>query len=185
MSEAWAVLERHFDGLTADEVDAELAQVPAQGATPASAAAADYLAEHGGPDLDGDDAVGDVHRRRAMVAARTLSETLRSAVTIDEAAKLLGVSRSRVSHRLADQTLWAFAVQGRRYVPRWQLSESRSLPGLELLVPAIPDTLHPLAVDAFMATPRADFDDRSPVEWLASGGDPTVIAEWLVGMAHG
>lgn len=183
----WDVLERHFEGLSADEVDAELATVPPRGATPTSASAAAYLDEHGGPDLDGgSSAEGSLHRRRALTAARTLSDTLASALTLDQAADFLGLSRSRLSHRLADHSLWAFTVHGRRYLPRWQFSaDGRTIPGLAQVTPAIPATLHPLAVESFMTAPRPDFDGRTPVEWLSSGGDPALIADWLTGMAHG
>lgn len=182
----WDVLERHFGGLSADEVDAELATVPPRGATPAAASAAAYLAEHGGPDLDSDGgAHGSLHRRRALTAAHTLSDTLASAFTLDQAADLLGVSRSRLSHRLTDQSLWAFTVRARRYLPRWQFTDDRTvLPGLAQVVPAIPAALHPLAVDAFMTSTHPDFDGHTPVEWLNSGGDPAAVADWLTGMAH-
>lgn len=182
----WAVLERHFDGLSAEEVDRELAGVPARGATPASAAAASYLADHGGPDLDEGAERGDVHRRRVLTAARTLAELVGSALTLDQTAELLGVSRSRISHRLAEGSLWAFTVQGRRYVPRWQLTDDgHPLPGLALVVSAVPGHLHPLALETFMTTAREDFDQQTPAGWLASGGDPAVVADWLAGMAYG
>lgn len=181
----WAMLERHFGGLTADEVDAELSAVPPAGASPSSAAAVEYLRQFGGPDLDRGAGPG-VHQRRTIVAARTLADSLRSTMTIDQAADLLGVSRSRVSHRIADGSLWATGIHGRRLVPRWQFTaDGQVIPGLPKVVSAIPTSLHPLAVEAFMTTPRVDFDDQSPVEWLTSGGDPGVIAEWFISMGHG
>lgn len=192
----WDVLERHFEGLTADEVDAELAAVPVPGASPATAAATTYLVAHGGPDLDGDPtSAGDLRQRRVLAAAKTMSEIVGSALTLDHVAETLGLSRSRISHRLAEQTLWAFTAHGHRYVPRWQITtdvprdRSRfgvgTLPGLPQVVPAIPKNLHPLAVETFMTAARDEFEGRSPVEWLVSGGDPEAIVEWLAGMAHG
>jgi hypothetical protein len=181
---AWAILEDYFGDLTPAEVAAELGAPIPQGATPASAAAASYLAEHGGPDLVPAEP-GDLRDRRAIVAARTLSDVMGSAMTLDETAVALGVSRSRVSHRIGDRTLWAFTIQGRRYVPRWQVAgDKRTLPGLEVIVPAIPSNLHPLAVEGFMTTSQAEFEGASPVEWLARGDDAAVIAEWLVAMAR-
>lgn len=185
----WDVLERHFAGLTPDEVGAELAAVRAQGATPPTAGSAEYLTRRGGPELDSDsdgNAVGDVHQRRVLTAARTLSDTVRSALTMDQAADLLQVSRSRLSDRISAGTVWAFTLQGRRWLPQWQFTaDGHVVPGLSQIVAAIPDSLHPLAVEGFMTTRRQDFDDRSPIDWLASGGAPDVIAEWLIGMAHG
>lgn len=183
----WDVLERHFDGLTAEEVDAELALVPQSGATPVAAASAAYLAEYGGPDLDGEPGLpGDVHRRRTLTAARTLSEALESTLTLDQAAEKLGISRSRLSHRLGEGTMWAFTISGRRRLPRWQFTpDGALLPGLKAIVQSIPENLHPLAIEAFMTTPRPTFDSLSPAEWLVSGGDPAPVLDWLAGMAHG
>jgi hypothetical protein len=182
----WDVLERHFDGLSADQVDAELARVPARGAAPTAAGPAAYLTEHAGPDLDADADPGDVHQRRAVTAARTLAETIDSAVSLDQAAQLLTISRSRLSHRVAAGNLWSFTVQGRRYLPRWQFTaDGRTLPGLTQIIPAIPNDLHPLAIEAFMTTANPDFDNQSPAEWLATGGAPVPVADWLAGMGRG
>lgn len=181
---SWAVLKDYFGDLAPDEVAAELGAPIPRGAAPASASAVAYLAEHGGADLVG---LGseDVRQRRSLVAARTLSEVMLSAMTLEQTAVALGISRSRVSHRIADDSLWAFTVQGRRYVPRWQLAgERQALPGLNVVVPAIPADLHPLAVEGFMTTPQDEFEGEPPVEWLARGGDPAVVAAWFVGMAH-
>lgn len=185
----WDVLERHFGGLSAAEVSAELASLPPHDATPSSASAAAYLREHGGPDLDGESSPGDIQQRRALTASKTLSQTLSSAMTIDEAAAALGVSRSRISHRISAQSMWAFTLQGRRYVPRWQVVDRESgtgpIPGLATIVPTIPSALHPVALDAFMHTSQEDLGGQSPLEWLISGGNPQLVADWLTGMAHG
>lgn len=151
-----------------------------------AASTASYLAEHGGPDLDGDPGMpGDLHQRRTLTAARTLAETLASALTLGQAAERLGVSRSRLSHRLSDGTVWAFVISGRRWLPTWQFTiDGHTLPGLAAIVAAIPASLHPLAVEAFMTTPRTDFDGRSPADWLASGGDPAPVVDWLTGMGR-
>ncbi len=182
----WDVLERHFDGLTADEVDAQLAVVLERGATPVAAWTAAYLAEHGGPDLDSDpETEGVLRQRRILTAASTLAETLASALTLGQAAERLGVSASRLSHRLKDGTVWAFTISSRRWLPTWQFTvDQRTLPGLPAIVAAIPASLHPLAVAAFMTTPRPDFGGRSPADWLASGGDPAPVADWLTGMGR-
>lgn len=183
---AWAVLEDYFGDLTPEEVAAELGAPIPRGATPASASTANYLAKHGGPDLDIAPAEPeDLRKRRSVVAARTLADLIGSAMTLDETALALGVSRSRVSHRISDGSLWAFAIQGRRYVPRWQVAgDGRALPGLDVVVPAIPSNLHPLAIEGFMTTSHEEFDGAAPVEWLARGGDAGEVAAWLTGMAR-
>lgn len=183
----WDVLERHFAGMTPDEVDAQLTAVPAADATPTTAAAAAYLVDFGGPDARPGTPTTpeDIHRRRALSAARTLADTLASAVTLDEAAHILSVSRSRVSHRLAERTLWTITAGGKRMVPRWQFTADKGvLPGLAVVIPAIPTGMHPLSVERFMTTPTADFDGLSPTGWLESGGEPAAVAAWLTGMGR-
>lgn len=193
MTTAQDVLARHFPGLTPEEVDAELSRRPAAGATPISVAAMRYLAEQGGEAArvaieEYDEAA--IQQDRAVAAAKTLEEMLASSLTIEEAATSLGLSRSRISHRLRDQSLYAFTIQGRRYLPRWQVSEgsggvvSDVIPGLAQIVPAIPREMHPLAVEAFMTDPLEELGDKSPVDYLCSYGRVEVIVEWLVALGH-
>ena len=56
----------------------------------------------------------------------------------------MGISRSRVSHRISARTLYAFTLQGRRYVPRWQFVAAPKgepgvvpVPGLAQIVPMV------------------------------------------------
>lgn len=193
MTTAQDVFVRHFPGLTPDEVDAELSRSPAAGATPISAAATEFLAEHGGEEArvaieKHDDA--DVQRDRAVAAAQTLEELLTSSWSLELTAQKLGVSRSRVSHRISAQTLYAFTIQGRRYVPQWQFVASsgqpgaQPIPGLARIVPLIPRDLHPLAVRTFMETPLEDLDGESPSTFLLSHGPVEVVEELLVALGR-
>ncbi|MFT4083760.1 MAG: hypothetical protein QM638_14355 [Nocardioides sp.] len=187
------VLARHFPGLSPEQVDAELSRTPAAGATPISAAALRFLTEHGGEEAraaldEYDETV--VQQNRAIAAARTLEELLATSLTIEEAATSLGLSRSRISHRLRGQSLYAFTIQGRRYLPRWQFRAdpggvvSDVIPGLAEIVPAIPRDMHPLAVKSFMTEPLEDLGDRSPVDHLCSYGVVEVVADRLVALGH-
>lgn len=193
MTTAQDVLERHFPGLTPDEVDAELSRTPAAGATPISATSLEFLAEHGGDEARVAIAHYDparVAHTQTVTAALDLEELLRSSLTIDDAANALGVSRSRISHRLKAQTIYAFTVQGRRYLPRWQFrtptrgGNAELIPGLAQVVPAIPRDLHPLALGNFMTTPLIDLDDKSPVEHLCSLGGVELVTDWLTSLGR-
>lgn len=194
MTTAQQVLARHFPGLTPDEVDAELSRTPVAGATPISAAALGFLGAHGGEDArvaieTYDEA--EVQRGRTVTAAQTLEELLESSWTLEFAARELGVSRSRVSHRLGSQSLYAFSVQGRRYVPRWQFVSTREgesgvqpIPGLARIVPLIPRDLHPLAVRAFMETPLEELDGKPPATFLISHGPVEAVEDLLVALGR-
>jgi hypothetical protein len=193
MTTAQDVLERHFPGLTPGEVDAELSRTPAAGATPIAAAAMEYLAEHGGEEARAALAHYDparVAHTQTLTAAQDLEHLLRSSLSIEDAAAALRVSRSRISHRLKAQSIYAFTVQGRRYVPSWQFriptggGKAEVIPGLAQVVPAIPRDLHPLALEAFMTTPLPDLDGKSPVEHLSTGGVIEVVTDWLTSLGH-
>ncbi len=193
MTTAQEVFARHFPGLTPDEVDAELSRTPAAGATPISSTALRYLAKHGGEDagaaLEGYDEA-TVQRDRAITAAQTLEDLVTSSLTIEEAAVSLGLSRSRISHRISDRSLYSFTIQGRRYLPRWQLRQSprggasEVIPGLARIVRAVPREMHPLAVEAFMTGPLEELDGLSPVDHLCSYGVVEVVEDRLVALGR-
>lgn len=164
------------------------------GATPISAAAVGFLVEHGGEEgrvaIENYDEDG-VQRDRAVTAAQTLKELLESSWSLEFTAGMMGVSRSRVSHRISSLTLYAFTLRGHRRVPQWQFVAASSgergvepIPGLARIVPLIPRDLHPLAVRAFMATPQDDLDGQSPTTFLLSHGPAEAVAALLVGMGR-
>lgn len=181
-----ALLARHHVNLTADDVVRELdiafAAIPAAGAASLSDSELEFLREHAGSTTSRviDEWSADGERQaRARTAVRQLTDTLAGSVSIKEASAILGIDRSRVSRRLTRNTLWAFDLHGNRRIPRWQFVDNELLPGLEVVVPAIPRTVNPVVVDAFMHTSQPDFDDRTPIEHLAAGGDPTLVAAFL------
>jgi hypothetical protein len=57
------------------------------------------------------------------------------------------------------------------------------LPGLEVVLRAMPEDQPALVVAAFMSTPQADLviNDRpaTPRQWLLSGGDPELAARQI------
>lgn len=187
------VFARHFPGLSPAEVDAELSRTPTAGATPISAAAVHFLIEHGGEEAAVALATYDeaaIQQDRALSAGRTLEALLAASLTIEEVASSLALSRSRISHRLRDQSLYAFTIQSRKYLPRWQFREgpgggvSDAIPGLAQIVPAIPRDIHPLALEAFMTEPLEDLDNKSPTEYLCSYGVAEVVADWLASLGR-
>ena len=111
-----------------------------------------------------------------------MGEASRS-LTIEQAADLLGIHRSRVSHRVRDGRLYAYHLGTQRRIPRWQLTpDGQSLPGLETVLAALPADLHPTAVEGFFSTPDPDLDGATPAHWLASGGDPQRVVDEAAGI---
>ena len=183
------VLARHGIALTGAEfvaeLDAGLAGVASPTAAPLSAGEIEFLRNHGGPRArqvlgeDPDQIMSELGRS----VAEQLAGSLRSSVSIPEAALLLGVDRSRVSQRISQGSLWAFAAGRSKRLPDWQFStEGRVLPGLAVVIAAIPRGVAPQTVTAFMAEPQQELEDRTPSEHLAAGGDPSDVAELLAGL---
>lgn len=114
-------------------------------------------------------------RARAVATEAVLGDT---ALTVHEAARLLGVDTSRIRHRLKEGRLAGWKDQGWR-LPAWQFTLDGVLPGLEAVLRALPDDQPPLMVAAFMNTPQDDLQingsDATPREWLALHGDPTPV----------
>ncbi|MFD5089581.1 DNA-binding protein [Amycolatopsis thailandensis] len=116
-------------------------------------------------------------RARTVAAHAVLAD---SALSVLEAAKALGVDDSRIRHRLKEGRLTGWKDQGWR-LPSWQFTGSGVLPGLEVVLRAVPEDQPALVVAAFMSTPQSDLvindHPATPRQWLLSGGDPEHVAK--------
>jgi excisionase family DNA binding protein len=186
------LLTRHRTGLTEQDVvtalEAALSAAHDGGGAPLSDAEVEYLREYGGPGVSaalGDGSLTDLRRTSGEAAVDRVAQAISGSHSLEEAAHLLGVDRTRVSHRLRAGTLWSFTLGRHRRIPRWQLLPNGSLlPGLATIVPAIPAGIEPATVAAFMSTPQHDLGDESPSRFLASGGDPRVVAELVADLGR-
>lgn len=168
-----------------DELDSGFAAIPA--AATLSSTEVEFLRTHAEPHAAAViDAWSADHERqaRARTAVRQLSSAVSGSVSIKDAAAILGVHRSRVSRRISGNALWAFDLQGSRRIPRWQFLGEELLPGLDVIVPAIPRGTTPAVLEVFMHTAQPDFDDHTPIEHLAAGGDPGLVAEFIADLGR-
>src|SRR3979411_1746080 len=105
-------------------------------------------------------------RARTVALHAVLAE---SSLTVGEAARAMRVDDSRIRHRLKEGRLTGWKDQGWR-LPAWQFNGSGVLPGLEVILEALPKDQPALVVAAFMNTPQADLliNDRpvTPRQWL-------------------
>lgn len=152
-----------------------------------------FLREHSGDAAraaldDFDPAITAEERRRARATSN--QSAIKSGLTLGEAAAALALSRSGVRHRIKAGRLYAFNLARRWYLPRWQFQPGSAtgrlepIPGLETVVPAIPDSMHPLAIHIFMTTPLMELREHAPASYLRFGGSAEAVASWLTSMAH-
>ncbi|OZM72190.1 DNA-binding protein [Amycolatopsis antarctica] len=115
-------------------------------------------------------------RARTVAAHAVLAE---SALTVTAAARLLGVDTSRIRHRLSEGRLTGWKTPAWR-LPSWQFTASGVLPGLEVVLRAVPEDQPALVVAAFMGTTQDDLEINgraaTPRHWLLAGGGPERVA---------
>ncbi len=107
--------------------------------------------------------------------------------SVAEAAARLGVKDSRVRQRLTvERSLYGVKLGAGWRVPRFQFGGARPIPGIELVWPALPATLNPVAVLSWFTAAHPELEVEvqggagpvliSPREWLLSGRDPERVA---------
>lgn len=142
-----------------------------------------FLREHGGRTareaLADPKALDRARAARARTATHTAVALIADSLDVSAAAELLGRDRSAVTRRIQNGTLWAFRVDGRHRLPRWQFTGETTLPGLAEIVRAIPATAAPATVADLMRTPQEELDGATPLEHLAGGGTPEPVAAIL------
>lgn len=185
------VLRRYGVGLSEADIatglDKAFQTLPGAAAVPLTAAETRFLTDHAGTDaaaiISGWDPATE-RERRAADLARVVEETAATTMSIDRAAAHLGVDRSRISHRLSAGALYATTVGSRRRIPTWQFHHGTELPGLAVVIAAIPTEAHPLDVAALMRIPQDELAGHTPVEHLVGGGDPAAVADLVADLSR-
>lgn len=117
-------------------------------------------------------------------AAERYQVLLRDSLTVEQAAKLLGVDSSRIRQRLAAATLYGIKVAGEWRLPAFQFRPQGGLvPGIECVTRVLAKDLNPVAFWGWLTTPNVDLVSRqgveeplTPLEWLETGHSPDVAA---------
>ena len=162
---------------------------------PSCGGSAAYLRLHGGDEARAAladshvdiEAVEDEQRRAREELDRAAIE---SSLTLGAAAESLGLTRSGVTHRVNAKRLYEFTIGRRRYLSLWQFQPAdhaggiEAIPGLERVLAVLPAGMHPLAVQMVMTTPLTELDEASPIGYLRDGGDPEIVAGWLMSMGR-
>lgn len=133
---------------------------------------------------------GDVRDNRdALIRTRAASRVRvssleREALTVEQTADLMGVSASRVRHRIGDGSIYAYPSTGRgvaRKLPYWQFHNGAPIPQLASVLAELPDGYRPSEIRDFALNAEVDDPLRdaavSLLEWLRDGGDPEPARE--------
>ena len=119
---------------------------------------------------------------RAQLAARTTHAERRTdaGLSTGQVAERLGRAAPNVRRSVASRDLYAISGGPQRELvfPKWQFVDDKPLRGLRQILAALPDTMHPLAVESFMLGTHEELDDLAPATWLATGGDIGIVV-WL------
>ena len=94
---------------------------------------------------------------------------------------------SRIRQRLAARALYGIKVGDEWRLPAFQFRDDGLVPGIEQVLPQLPENLNPVAVYRWFHSSQPDLydgdgKDLSPIEWLESGNDPSVVAELAAGL---
>ena len=103
-----------------------------------------------------------------------------TALDTGAAARRLSVDPSRVRQRVLARTLMGIKVASGWRLPLWQFDGDAAVPGLELVGPALPKGMHPLAVARWFLLPLAELGAadgvaRCPRDWLIDGHPPGAV----------
>jgi hypothetical protein len=117
-------------------------------------------------------------RSAAMYAA-----LIASSLSVAQAAARLHVAGSRVRQRLGDRSLYGIKMRSGWRLPLFQFTDHGTVPGIDVVLPRLDPTLHPLSVVGWFTTPNPDLtygDDEGPVSaltWLTAGCSPEPVTE--------
>jgi excisionase family DNA binding protein len=105
-------------------------------------------------------------------------------LTVDEAARRLGVNTSRIRQRLAARSLYGLKDGNTWLLPAFQFGANGLVPGVSAVVRRLPPDLGALAAARWFSSPNPDLctrddDERplTPLQWLLRGNPPEAAAE--------
>jgi hypothetical protein len=138
------------------------------------------LLDEGGFPKPQPDEQGSAGNELSMLAV-SYAEMCAQALTTKEAARLLQVQPSRIRQRLGERTLFGIEKQDHWILPRFQFDDGQIVPGMGKVLQVLDETLHPVTVERFFATPQPELyadevgRDLTPREWLQAGYDPAPV----------
>jgi excisionase family DNA binding protein len=129
--------------------------------------------------------VSDEDVRVVQAQAAAAYQDLRAtSLTVEEAARRLGVNASRIRQRLADRSLYGLKDGNTWLLPAFQFRSRALVPGVSAVFRRLPPDISPLAAARWFTSPNPDLctrdtDERplTPLQWLLGGNPPEAAAE--------
>ena len=134
----------------------------------------------GGVELVSDQALRVVDAQIASAYQQLRTGSL----SVEEAARRLGVNTSRIRQRLADRSLYGIKDGNTWLLPAFQFCADGMVPGVDVVVRRLPPDIGAVAVTRWFSNPNPDLSTRddderplTPLEWLLGGNPPDAAAE--------
>ena len=106
---------------------------------------------------------------RGLKRKQQMLETAGGALTSEQTARVLGISRQAVDKRRASNQLLALTQGKRGYsYPSFQFEDGKTITGLEEILAELRE-LDPWMQMVFFASPNERLDDKTPLEGLEKG----------------
>src|SRR5713226_7674029 len=118
-----------------------------------------------------------------IMSAAAYAALIGSSLSVAQTAARLHVEGSRVRQRLGERTLYGIKMRSGWRLPLFQFTDQGTVSGIDVVMPRLDPTLHPLSVVGWFTTPNPDLtygDDEEPVSpltWLMAGRSPGPIME--------
>jgi hypothetical protein len=123
--------------------------------------------------------------------AAKYTSLIATALTVNQAAALLGVNSSRIRQQLLDHTIYGIKVAHSWRLPLFQFDDERLLPGVGEVFSRLDWSVHPVGVYNWFVNPDPDLqtdEDQAPLsprDWLRSGRSPARVAELASALGKG
>ncbi len=128
------------------------------------------MLERAGVDLDERPDATDPMLDYATEFAAIRATSLTPAVV----ARTLGITPVRVRQMIRDGSLYAIRIEGRLYVPAYQLAGKTLVPNIGRMNQAIAD-FDPVSVHRWITAADPDLQDMTPLNWLKAGRDVDTV----------
>ncbi len=146
-----------------------------------SAGERQFLLDSGAPP-ESFDAMTQARARVELATASVNAQTraTRGLTTAEAGERLGGRATANVRRSAAAKDLYAYPRGPQRELlfPEWQFVDDKPLTGLRQVLGALPQSMHPVAMERWMTQPREELNDLSAVQWLAGGGSVEAVV-WL------